>query len=536
MHLGSSAYASNAAAVATTPLHTSPALSDSASVTVVDNALATELVALCTSGVADPSQPLLSGSSTSAAEPTMVDDTLATGYDTSEFLSTLLGLSQPPFDLSVSISAAEFMTVNDTLAAGCDTSQFLSTLSGPSQHTFDLDAGTSTEFTTAEYKALQSLSTLFGSFDLNTGIHAAELTTADEMLQFISTLSDPAGPSQPIFDLGSSTSIAESMVDDALAADMLQFLSLSDPTDPSQHTFDLSIPAAQFTTTDGTLATGSDVSQPVFDMGAGISTAESTADNDDELVAELTAELNALLPPSTSPGSTSQFTLSRNGPKRRRNARALSKQKLTNKSSSYPPIQGEPSCTDFVGLPSNDPFGSDNQQLMATFNPLLPGDRAVDVPDASAMGSYPFSFNFNALPSVGNVNAPQLSTFVPGTSNSFNFNDAGTSNVFGGATIGANEQAEDVFSTQMSQPLFNLGMTGGQSYMSNMDTATYEDFGMGAGSSVVDTMQSTSSSLFNALGSQHPSTQGSTNILRTSNTGGSEGTDTSGRRSENVGS
>jgi len=69
-----------------------------------------------------------------------------------------------------------------------------------------------------------------------------------------------------------------------------------------------------------------------------------------------------------------------------------------------------------------------------------------------------------------------------------------------------------------------------------MDTATYEDFGMGAGSSVVDTMQSTSSSLFNALGSQHPSTQGSTNILRTSNTGGSEGTDTSGRRSENVGS
>jgi len=58
--------------------------------------------------------------------------------------------------------------------------------------------------------------------------------------------------------------------------------------------------------------------------------------------------------------------------------------------------------------------------------------------------------------------------------------------------------------------------------MSSMDTATYEDFvpmlGMGAGSSVVDTMQSTSSNLFNALGSQHVSTPESTNILRTSNT------------------
>jgi len=76
--------------------------------------------------------------------------------------------------------------------------------------------------------------------------------------------------------------------------------------------------------------------------------------------------------------------------------------------------------------------------------------------------------------------------------------------------------------------------------MSSMDTATYEDFvpmlGMGAGSSVVDTMQSTSSSLFNALGSQHVSTSGSTSISRTLNTGGSESTDASGARSENVGS
>jgi len=464
LHLGSSANASNTATGTTTLSHV---LCGSTSATAVDDTLATELeaqVSLSTSGVAGP---ILSGSSPSTTEPTLVDDTLATGYEVSEFL----GHSQPTFD---GTSAAEFTMVDDTgtLAAGYDMSQPLSTSLDPSQLTFDLGAGTSSaEFMTPDnilttgYEVLQLLSTLSDpagpsqpTFDLS--IPAAQFTTTDYTLatgydgsQFSSTLT---GPSQPFFDLGAGASAPESTTVEGLLAagyDMIRYLStLPDSADPPQPTFDLSagIPAAGFMTTDNTLATGYEVSQPVFDLGAGISTAESTADDDGELVAELTAELNALLPPSTPPGGTNQFTPSRNGPKRRRNTRASSKRQLTNKSSLYPPIQGEPSRIAFAGVPSNppnNPFGSDSQQSMAAFNPFLPGDRAVDVSDASAMGSYPFSFNFSTLGSAGNVNTPQLSTFIPGTigGTSNSFNDAGTSNGFGGATIGANEQAEAVF-------------------------------------------------------------------------------------------
>jgi len=551
LHLGSSANASNIATGTTTHSHV---LIGSTSAIVVNDTLATELeaqVSLSMSGVAGPSQPILSGSSPSTTEPTLVNNTLATGYDTSE----LLGPSQPTFD---GTSTVEFTMVDNALAAEYDTSQFLSTPSDPSQLTFDLGVSTSAaEFTTADnilttgYEVLQLLSTLSDptglsqpTFDLS--IPAAQFTTTDctlatgyDTLQLSSTLS---GPSQPFFDLGAGTSAPESTTVEGLLAagyEMIQYLStLPDSADPPQPTLDPSagIPAAGFMTTGNTLATRYDVSQPIFDMGAGYSTAEFAPDDDDELVAELTAELNALLPPSTPLGGTSQFTPSRNGPKQRRNARASSKRKLTTKPSLYPPIQGEPSRIDFAGVPSNSPnntFGSDNQQSMATFDPFLPGDRAVDISDTLAMGYYPFSFNFSALGSARNVNAPQPSTSVPGTiggTPNF-FNDAGTSNVFGGATIGANKQAEAVFSTQMSQPLFDLGMTGGQ--LSSMDTATYKDpvpmLGVGAGSSVVDTMQSTSSSLFNTLSSQHVSTPGSMNILRTLNTGGSESTDVYGR-------
>ena len=100
---------------------------------------------------------------------------------------------------------------------------------------------------------------------------------------------------------------------------------------------------------------------------------------------------------------------------------------------------------------------------MVTFNPFLPEDRAIDVSDAPATGPYPFSFRFNGSASAGNVNAPQPSTLVPDTigSTSNSFNDAGTSSVFGRATIGANKQAEAALSTQTSQPLSDFGMTGG---------------------------------------------------------------------------
>ena len=166
----------------------------------------------------------------------------------------------------------------------------------------------------------------------------------------------------------------------------------------------------------------------------------------------------------------------------RRRAKASSRQMLANKSSSCLSIQREPNLT-----ATPFPSGSDSQPSMVAFNSFLPGDRAIDV-----------------------VNAPQLSIFAPGTIGGTNsFNDAGTSNVFGGATIGAKKQAEAILSTQMSRPLFDFGTTGGQ--LIGMDTTTHEDsvpvLGMGAGPSAVDTMQTTSSSLFNVLGWAHQGLQ-----------------------------
>jgi len=52
---------------------------------------------------------------------------------------------------------------------------------------------------------------------------------------------------------------------------------------------------------------------------------------------------------------------------------------------------------------------------MVAFNPFLPGDRTINVSDAPAMRSYPFSFEFDGLASAGSVNALQPSSFVPGT-------------------------------------------------------------------------------------------------------------------------
>jgi len=112
--------------------------------------------------------------------------------------------------------------------------------------------------------------------------------------------------------------------------------------------------------------------------------------------------------------------------------------------------------------------------------------------------------------SDGNVNMPQPSTSaigtIGGTSNPFN--DAGTSNVFGGTTLGANMQADSVPSSQMSRSLFKFGETGGQS--SNKDNLNCEApapvLNVDVGSSDVYTVNPTSSSLFNALGSQQTST------------------------------
>ena len=538
--------------------------------------MATEFEALFTSG---PSQSIVSGSSTSAVEPTTADDTFAAEHDVFQFLSTsssaagpihptfdLSGSTstefatvddplatgyeascfpQPTIDLDAGTSVGEFATVGDILVAGDEGSQFLL---GSSQSTLDLSAGTSVagfdntlvagweasqflsssdpsqstydlgaSISTAEFDALVAgyglfLSTLSGPvdpsqpiFDLGAGTSAAAftgvdntLTTGYEASQFSSAM---FGPSQPIFDLNAGAPVGEfGTVDDT----SLEFLSaLSGPTDPAQPTFDLGAGtfATESTTADNTWVTGYEASQilpalsgpseTIFDLG---STADELAA---ELGNELAAELNALLFPSAPSGDTNEITPSKNGPRRRRRAKGSSRKMLANKSSLslYPSFEREPNLT-----AASFPSGSDSQPSMAAFNPFMPGDKAIGVSDAPAMGSYAFSFKFDGTSSAGSFNGPQPSTSVPGTIGGTmnSFNDAGTSNVFGGATIGANKQA-----TQTSQPLFDFEMTEGQS--TSMDTATDEDsvlpeFGMNAGSSVVDTMQPSSSSLFNALG------------------------------------
>ena len=229
-----------------------------------------------------------------------------------------------------------------------------------------------------------------------------------------------------------------------------------------------------------TLSGPGDPSQPIFDLDAA---ADELADN------QLAAELEALLFLSTPSGGTNRSMPTKNSSRRRRRANASSRQMATNNLI--------PNTLATASFPS----GSDSQPSMVAFNPSFPGDRAVDVSDPSATGSYPFSFGFSGLTSAGNVNASQPYTSVPGTigGTSNSFNDAGTSNVFGGATIDANEQEQAILSSQMSRPLFDYGMTGGQS--TDMDTRTHEeDSSMDISFSAVDTMQPSSSSLFNALG------------------------------------
>ena len=491
----------------------------------------------------------LSGST--STEFATVDDPLVTGYKASEFFDTLSGFPQPTIDLNAGTSVGEFATVGDILVAGDEGSQFLL---GSSQSTFDLSAGTSVgEFDhtlVAGWEASQFLSSSDPSqstFDLGASISTAEfdaLVAGYEL--FLFTLSGPVDPSQPIFDLDAGTSaVAFTGADNTLTTGYeaspfssttfcpsqpifdlnagvpvgefgtvddtsLQFLSaLSDPTDPAQPTFDLGAGtfATESTTVDNTWVTGYEASQilpalpgpsePIFDLGS--TTDELTAKLDEKLAAELddelAAELNALLFPSAPSGDTNEVASSKNGPRRRRRAKGSSRKMLANKSSlsSYPSFQREPNLTAASS-------GSDSQPSMVAFNPFVPGDRAIGISDAPAMGSYEFSFKFDGSALAGSFNAPQPSTSVPGTIGGTlnSFNDAGTSNFFGGEMIGANKQA-----TQTSQPLFDFEMTGGQSI--SMDNTTQEDsvlpvFGMGDGSSAVDTMQPTSSSLFNALG------------------------------------
>ena len=127
-----------------------------------------------------------------------------------------------------------------------------------------------------------------------------------------------------------------------------------------------------------------------------------------------------------------------------------------------------------------------------------------------AMGSNPSLFG-----SDDNVNMPQPSTSVLGTigGTSNPLNVAGTSNVSGRTTFDANMQADSVSPSQTSKPLFKFGETAGQSSSKVTSTSEVPAPVRGVGSSDVDMVNPTSSSLFNAVGSQQTSTPGSTSWM-----------------------
>jgi len=261
-------------------------------------------------------------------------------------------------------------------------------------------------------------------------------------------------PSQPTLDLNAGASVGElSTVDDTLATEyeMLQNLSTwSGPADPSQCTFDLGAGtfATESTTVDNTWVTGYEASQlllalsgpaePLFNLDAGT----SAVDDDDEL----TAELKALLSPSASSGGTNQFTPPKNGPRRRHR-----RDKHSQTSCHHIHRFRESLLHFLLGQLAN------NRWLPSMHFCLEIGRSTFQMP-------LQWVLTHSRSSAMGNVNAPQPSTFVPGTigGTSSSFNDVETSNLFGGATIGAEKQVEAVLSTQTSQPLFDFGMTGGQ--------------------------------------------------------------------------
>jgi len=250
------------------------ALSGDTSAPAVHDSLATELEVPSTSDIAGPSQPIPSGSSTSATE--LVDDTFTAGHDASQLASTsssAAGPVHPTFDSSASISTGESAMVDGTLATGHEGSELVSTLSDPSQPTSDSNAGASLgEFTT---------------------VHDI-LTAGDEGLRFLSTRLDPEDPSQPVSGFGTSANEITT-VDNTRVPGYEASQSSVTFSGPSQFTFDLnaSVPVGELPTVEETLAAGhesmeslstlsgpGDPSQPSLDFGAGTSHNGSTTVDD----------------------------------------------------------------------------------------------------------------------------------------------------------------------------------------------------------------------------------------------------------------
>ncbi|KAJ3573013.1 hypothetical protein NP233_g2695 [Leucocoprinus birnbaumii] len=190
--------------------------------------------------------------------------------------------------------------------------------------------------------------------------------------------------------------------------------------------------------------------------------------------------------------------------------------------------------------PSSNLFGpkAPARPSMVTFTPLTPGGGSKDdkiATDASKSTPNPSLFGFKA-PAAGvnnDVSKPPTSVFG-GAGGSSPFGTAGPSNagsVFGTTAFGAKpaetKPAESSTSTQSTKPLFNFGMTGGQTSSSSKDTSTSQPptsvFSVGAGPSSAAAAKPApaSSSLFGALGPQTTTAFGTTSLPGTTGATGS---------------
>jgi len=211
----------------------------------------------------------------------MVEDTSAAGYEMLQFLNTSLGPagpSQPSFDFGAGTGGNEFITVDNAWVPGYEAS-------GLSQPALDLDASA----------------------------FVGEYPPVEEMLEFLSNFLGSADPSQPVFDVGASTSAIElTMVDNAWVTGYKapQYLSM-----PS-FDFNAGASVGDFEMVNKTVAAGhemteflstlscpGDPSQPIFDLDVA---ADELADN------QLTAELKALLSPSAPSGSMNRSIPTKN--------------------------------------------------------------------------------------------------------------------------------------------------------------------------------------------------------------------------------
>lgn len=134
-----------------------------------------------------------------------------------------------------------------------------------------------------------------------------------------------------------------------------------------------------------------------------------------------------------------------------------------------------------------------SQPSTVASNSFFPQGRelwANNVSNTLTPGSNP-SFGSKRSASDGNVNMrqPSMPVFgaVGGTPNPFN--DARTSNVFGGTTMGANMQAESVPPSQMSRPIFKFGQSSSRNTLAASNTISASSSSFATASTVTTVRQ-----------------------------------------------